>query len=153
MIDIYPCQSGGSKPCNIKMSPNDMLISTFLYEKTPNIKDYEDPISNINREVGRIIPSTGLRYARELKVGQTDIVTDKGFFTPNMVIEKMPTLFDSNNEINDKSLKNIPRNYTSQGLLFYTDLEIHMEIMTSNEKVEIYRSYFSIIDSLSALGG
>jgi hypothetical protein len=143
MIDIYPCQSGGSKPCNIKMSPNDMLISTFLYEKTPNI----------NREVGRIIPSTGLRYARALHVGQTDIVTDKGFFTPNMVIEKMPTLFDSNNEINDKSLKNIPRNYTSQGLLFYTDLEIHMEIMTSNEKVEIYRSYFSIIDALSALGG
>jgi hypothetical protein len=80
-------------------------------------------------------------------------MTDKGIFTQNVEIKKMLTLFDSNNEVNEKSLKNIARNYVSQGMLFYTDLEIHLEIMSSNEKVEIYRSYFSIIDALSAIGG
>jgi hypothetical protein len=65
----------------------------------------------------------------------------------------MLTLFDSNNEVNEKSLLNIPRNYINQGRLFYSDVEIHMEIMSSNEKVELYRSYLSIIDVLSLLGG
>jgi hypothetical protein len=153
MIDMYPCQPGGSKPCNIKMSPNDMEIKTHLYEKTAEIKNYEDPITNVNREVGRIIPSTGLRYARAFQVGETDIMTDKGIFTQNVEHKKMLTLFDSSNEVNEKNLKNIPRNYLSQGMLFYTDLEIHLEITSSNEKVEIYRSYFSIIDALSAIGG
>ena len=55
-----------------------MLISTWVYEKTANIKDYEDPITNVNREVNRILPSTGLRYARQFEVGFTDIITDEG---------------------------------------------------------------------------
>ena len=153
MIDLYPCQHGGSKPCNIKMSSTEMQVSTWVYEKTVNIKDYEDPMTNVNREVNRIIPSAGLRYARAFQVGQTDIITDKGFWTTNLETKKMITLFDSNNEVNEKSLANIPRNFLSQGRIFYSDLDIHMEILTSNEKVDIYRNYLSIIDVMSALGG
>ena len=153
MIDLYPCQHGGSKPCNIKMSSTEMQVSTWVYEKTVNIKDYEDPMTNVNREVNRIIPSAGLRYARAFQVGQTDIITDRGSLISNLETKKMLTLFDSNNEVNEKSLLNIPRNYINQGRLFYSDVEIHMEIMSSNEKVELYRSYLSIIDVLSLLGG
>ena len=79
MIDIYPCQPGGSTPCNIKMTPTDMLVSTWAYQQTANIKDYEDPMTNVNREVGRMVPSIGLRYARHYEVGYTDIITDEGF--------------------------------------------------------------------------
>ena len=79
MIDIYSCQPGGAKPCNITMKTNDMLISTFVYEKTANIRDYQDPISQVNREVNMIIPSAGLRYDRKYHLGWTDIITDKGF--------------------------------------------------------------------------
>ena len=153
MIDIYPCQPGGSKPCNIKMTPTNMQVSTWAYEQTAKIKDYEDPISNVNREVGRIIPSAGLRYARAFQVGQTDIITDRGSLISNLETKKMLTLFDSNNEVNEKSVDNIARNFIGQGRLFYSDVEIHMEIMSSNEKVELYRSYLSIIDVLSLLGG
>jgi hypothetical protein len=83
MIDIYSCQPGGFKPCNIKMSTRDMLISTFVYEKKANIKDYEDPITQINREVNNILPSAWLKYDRKYYVGRTDIITDRGFFTTN----------------------------------------------------------------------
>jgi hypothetical protein len=79
MIDVYSCQPGGAKPCNIKMTPNDMLISTWVYEKTANIKDHDHPITNVNREVSRTVPSTGLRYTRHYEVGYTDIITDEGF--------------------------------------------------------------------------
>ena len=65
----------------------------------------------------------------------------------------MLTLFDEKGEAGEKSLANIPRNYLTQGRLFYSDLDLHMEIMTTNEKVEIYRSYLSIIVVLSAVGG
>ena len=130
-----------------------MQVSTWVYEKTVNIKDYEDPMTNVNRQVNRIIPSARLRYARAFQVGHTDIITDKGFWTTNLETKKMITLFDSNNEVNEKSLANIPRNFLSQGRIFYSDLDIHMEILTSNEKVDIYRNYLSIIDVMSALGG
>ena len=65
----------------------------------------------------------------------------------------MITLFDSEGTAMEKSLTNILRNYGSQGRLFYADLDFHMEIIVSNEKVEIYRSYFSLIDVLSNIGG
>jgi hypothetical protein len=83
MIDIYSCQPGGFIPCNIKMSTREMLISTFVYEKTANIRDYEDPITNFNRMVNTIIPSAALRTDRKYYLGWTDIITDKGIFTTN----------------------------------------------------------------------
>jgi hypothetical protein len=65
----------------------------------------------------------------------------------------MITLFDTIGETGEKSLANIPRNYLSQGQMFYSDIDLHIEIMTINEKVDIYRSYLSIIVLLSAMGG
>jgi hypothetical protein len=153
MIDIYSCQPGGPRPCNIQMGTNDMLISTFVYEKTANIKDYKNPISEVNRELNSIIPSPGLRYATKYWLGYTEIITDKGFLTSDLETKKMITLFDWGERATEKSLANIPRNYGSQGRLFYSDLDLHLELMATNEKVEIYRRYFSIIDAFSAVGG
>ncbi len=65
----------------------------------------------------------------------------------------MITLFDSEGQAMDKSLENIPINFGSQGRLFFTDLDLHIEIMVTNDQVEIYRNYFSMIDALSAVGG
>jgi hypothetical protein len=79
MVDIYSCQPGGPRPCNIQMNTNDMLISTHVYEKTAKIKDYKNPISQVNRDVNDYIPSAGLRYKRKYWLGYTDIITDKGF--------------------------------------------------------------------------
>jgi hypothetical protein len=65
----------------------------------------------------------------------------------------MITLFDTEGQALEKSLANIPMNFISQGRLFYSDLDIHIIIMNTNDQVEIYRNYFSIIDALSAVGG
>ena len=153
MIDLYSCQPGGPKPCNIQMKTSDMLMSTYVYEKTANIKDYTNPISHVNREVNMSIPSPGLRYERKYFLGWTDIITDKGFLTSDLETKKMITLFDDRGSAGWKSLSNIPRNYLSQGRLFYSDLDMHMEITATNQKVDIYRNYFSIIDVMSAMGG
>jgi hypothetical protein len=153
MIDIYSCQPGGFKPCNVKMSTSDMLISTFIYEKTANIKNYEDPITPFNREVNMLIPSRVLNYHRMFHVGWTDIITDKGFWTSDLETKKKLTLFKTEESVGDKSLTNIPKNFASQGRMFYSDLDFHMEIMTSNEKVEIFRSYLSLLDVMSNMGG
>jgi hypothetical protein len=153
MIDIYSCQPGGPRPCNIQISTNDMLVSTFVYEKTANIKDYKNPISQVNRELNTINPSAGLRYARRYWLGYTDIITDKGFWTSDLETKKIITLFETAETAGEKSLANIPRNYLLQGRLFYSDLDLHIELLATNEKVEIYRRYFSIIDAFSAVGG
>jgi hypothetical protein len=130
-----------------------MLVSTFIYEKTANIKDYKNPISQVNRQLNTIIPSPGLRYERRYSLGYTDIITDKGFWTSDLETKKMITVFDIAERAGEKSLTNIPRNYISQGRLFYSDLDLHIELVATNEKVEIYRHYFTIIDLFSAVGG
>ena len=65
----------------------------------------------------------------------------------------MINLFESDESATEKSLRNIRRNYLSQGRLFYSDLDLHIELVATNEKVEIYRRYFSILDAISAVGG
>ncbi len=65
----------------------------------------------------------------------------------------MITLFDSEGQASEKTLAHIPVNFGSQGRIFYADLDIHIEIMVTNDQVEFYRNYFSIIDALSAVGG
>jgi hypothetical protein len=152
-VDIYSCQPGGPRPCNIQMGTNDILITTYVYEKTANIKDYANPITQVNQELKRIIPSPGLRYESKYSLGYTDIISAKGFWNSDLETKKMITVFDNAEQTGEKSLANIPRNYISQGRLFYSDLDVHIEIMATTEKVEIYRNYFSIIDAFSAVGG
>ena len=130
-----------------------MLLTTFVYEKTANIKDYKNPISQVNRELNTIIPSPGLRYASKYWLGYTDIITDKGFWTSDLETKKMITVFDYAERAHEKSLANIPRNFGSQGRVFYSDIDLHIEIVTTNKKIEIHRNYFSIIDAFSAVGG
>jgi hypothetical protein len=88
MVDIYSCQPGGAKPCNIKMTTNNLYISTIVYEKTANIKDYQDPITQVKREVSMVLPSAGLKYERKYHLGWTDIIIDTGFWTPNLETKK-----------------------------------------------------------------
>jgi hypothetical protein len=135
------------------LNTNDILFSSFVYEKTANIKDYKNPISQVNRELNMIIPSPGLRYERRYSLGYTEIITDKGFWYPDLETKKMITLFDTAERATEKSLANIPRNYLSQGRLFYSDLDLHIQLVATNEKIEIYRRYFSIMDAISAVGG
>jgi hypothetical protein len=153
MVDIYSCQPGGPRPCNIQINTNDMLFTTLVYEKTAKIKDYNNPIFEVHRELNESIPSLGLRTETKYWLGYTDIITDKGFWYPDLETKKMITLFDTAEKTGEKSPANIPRNYLSQGRLFYSDLDAHIEIVTTNEKVEIYRNYYSIIDAFSAVGG
>jgi hypothetical protein len=65
----------------------------------------------------------------------------------------MVTLFDSEGTAMEKSLANIPMNFKSQGRMFYSDLDIHIEIVVTDDHVDLYRNYFSLIDALSAVGG
>ncbi len=46
----------------------------------------------------------------------------------------MITLFDSEEESREKSLANIPINFGSQGQIFYSELDIHLEVMVTNDK-------------------
>ena len=65
----------------------------------------------------------------------------------------MVTIFKEKAQFSSKTLANIRTNYLSQGRIFYADMDLHIEIQTTNEKIEIYRSYVSVIDIISAVGG
>ena len=50
-------------------------------------------------------------------------------------------------------MRNIASNYMGQGKIIMADWYYRLEIKTSNEKTEIWRSYFTIIDVFAAAGG
>lgn len=153
MMDLYVCQPGSLKPCNPTLKPSEMIIKSWIYEETANIKDYHKPITRVHRELSKVIPSKILRYHVTYSLGWTEVNTDKGFLRQSWEQVRMPTIFETQSGSSEKDQANIPLNYLSQGRVFYSDLEYHIVIQTTNEKLEIYRSYTSIMDVLSAVGG
>jgi hypothetical protein len=157
-LDIYKCIPGGALPttgvpttCDYSVA--DSEIQMYIYEKTVNVKYYEKPIESTHVRFDHLIPSTNLRYSAEMHIKWLDLYTDIGNVAKNWKLDQVPTVQTNIKEIGDWSLTHIATNFLSQGKLIMTDMQYHLEISTSNEKTEIWRSYFSIIDVFSAVGG
>ena len=152
-VDFYTCQPGGIIPCDIKLQSSDIMLQTRAYEKTLNIKDFNNPIYDNHRELSVVYPDDKIRIEQKYWIGWTELITDKGFLRADWEKKKIVTIFNKESTFGSKSLARIRNNYLSQGRLFYADMDLHIEIHTTNEKVEIYRNYVSVIDIISAVGG
>jgi hypothetical protein len=158
ILDIYKCIPGGALPttgvpttCNYTVATS--AVEIYMYEKTVNVKYYEKPILSSHVRFDRLLPSKTLRYDTDMRIELLDLYTDTGKVVKDWKLEQVPNVEHSKTNIYEWSVANIATNYLSQGRLIMTDLQYHLEISTSNEKTEIWRSYFTMIDVLSAVGG
>jgi len=159
MIDIYKCIAGGASPTpNVPLACDGVWFgSTILlkvFEKTVNIKNYEEPIKFAHREFDRFIPTgTTLRFETDLEMKWVELYTDIGALAKEWEVQPTITIQGFKKTTNVQSLANIQSNYLSQGKVIMADFLYHMEVSTSNEKTEIYRYYYTVIDVFSAVGG
>ena len=158
MIDIYPCMAGGGSPTPNIPSSCDMLyrssgILTKVYEKTVNVKFYDKPINNAFREIDRMIPADGLRYEADATFKWIDLYTDIGQIAKDWTLDKVATMQEFRKSAGEKKMSNIMGNFLSQGKVIMADFDLHIEISTSNNKTEIYRYYYTVIDVFAAVGG
>jgi hypothetical protein len=158
LIDIYKCIPGGALPTSGVPTTCDYAVATsavemYIYEKTVNVKYYEKPILSSHARFDRILPSQTLRYDADMQIGLLDLYTDIGKVMKDWKLEQVPIVETNKRNTYEWSLANIASNYLSQGRLIMSDVQYHLEISTSKEKTEIWRSYFTIIDIFSAVGG
>jgi hypothetical protein len=157
-LDIYKCIPGGALPttgvpmaCDYTVAQS--AIQMYAYEKTVNVKYYEKPIVSDHVSFDRLSPSQTLRYDADMQIEFLDLYTDTGKVVKDWKLKQVPTIYHNQTNTYEWSMANIATNYLSQGRIIMTDLQYHMEISTSNDKTEIWRSYFTMIDVLSAVGG
>ena len=157
-LALFKCLPGGGAPTqglepDCKRKADAASILTYLYEKTVNVKYYEDPIRSTHREIDRLIPANTLRFEAEMTLKWIDLYTDVGLLAQDLKHQPIVTVQTFSKTTSEKSMNNIPKNYLSQGKIIMADLEYHLEISTSNDKTQVYRYYFTIIDVFSAVGG
>ena len=158
MIDLFKCLPGGGAPTkglepDCKQKAPNLGLLTYLYEKTVNVKFYEDPIKSTAREIDRLIPANSLRFMSEITLKWIDLYTDVGFLVKDLKHQPVPSVETFGKNTSEKTMTNIRRNYLSQGKVIMADFDYHLEISTTNDKAEVYRYYFTVIDVFSAVGG
>ena len=158
ILDIYKCIPGGALPtigvpetCDYAVAAS--AVEMYIHEKTVNVKYYEKPIESSHVRFDRTLPSQKLRYDADMQIKWLDLYTDIGMVAKDWKLEQVPIVHTNKRNTSVWSMANIASNFQSQGRLIMTDVQYHLEISTSNDKTEIYRSYFKIIDVFSAVGG
>jgi hypothetical protein len=74
MIDFYQCLPGGALPttgipttCDTQW-PSGILLRMKVYEKTVNVKSYEQPVESAHVVIDRLIPAKTLRFEATLRI-------------------------------------------------------------------------------------
>jgi hypothetical protein len=74
MIDFYQCLPGGALPttgvpttCDTEW-PSSVIVHMESYEKTVNVKYYEQPLGSAHARIDRFVPSKTLRYLAEVDI-------------------------------------------------------------------------------------
>ena len=95
-----------------------------------------------------------MRYLDYYVIQEVEFLDDTGRFSENWnhstYLKQSP---ESYGTAGASGIENLRTNYLSQGKLFYQDMYWHWQIYSSNQKKEIRRSYFNMMDMFSAIGG
>jgi hypothetical protein len=150
--------AGGGSPTENIPSTCDMLyrsagVLTKVFEKTVNVKFYDKPINTAHREIDRMVPTDLLRYETDITFKWIDLYTDVGQMVKDWTLDKVLTMSNFKKTAGEKTMSHVSSNFLSQGKVIMADFDMHIEITTSNEKTEIYRYYYTVIDVFAAVGG
>jgi hypothetical protein len=127
MIDIYKCLSGGATPTKGVPKTCDTTwydsaaVEMYIWEKTLNVKYYEQPIGSAHSRIDILVPATTLRFQAALQIKWLDLYTDIGKFADNWQKDQIPTIQNFKNTTSEWSMKNIVGNFASQGRVIMAD--------------------------------
>lgn len=152
MLDLYGCQPDSPVPCDNKFT-GKFFFSFAAYTRTIDVKKFNNPFKLTNKKLQRVMPQQTIRYNSDIQLKWTDLFTGVGNFSTTWEQKKIVTVFRNVMSASQKTMSNIMWNFSSQGRLIMSDFDWHLELFTSNDKTEIYRHYFSVLDIFSAVGG
>ena len=158
MITFYECLPGRALlttgvPATCDAQWFGSGINMSIYEKTVNVKNYEQPIESDHVRIDFVTLAKTLRFEAQVSIKQLDLYTDVGRVFNDWKLDQVPTVQGFKKTTNEWSMGNVAGNYMMQGKMILADYKYGLEIRSSNEKTEIWRSYFTIISVFSGAGG
>jgi hypothetical protein len=127
LIDFYQCLPGGALPttgvpaaCDTQW-PGSVILHVKFFEKTVNVKFYEQPIGSSHATIDRVIPSKKLRYVGIVSIKQLELYTDVGHFVKDWKKKQVPTIHHYKRSVSERSMANITINYMLQGKIIMAD--------------------------------
>jgi hypothetical protein len=127
MVDFYQClpgrvllTTGVPETCDAQWfrSATDLAI----YEKTVNVKHYEQPIVSEHARIDSFFPAKTLRFEAGLRIKQLDLYTLVGVVTTDWKLDQVPTVQGFQKTTSEWSMANISGNYASQGKIIMADI-------------------------------
>jgi hypothetical protein len=95
-----------------------------------------------------------MRYIDDYIIQQEEFLDDKGWFSEDWQLSTyLKQSAESFGFSGPRGVENLRTNYLSQGRMFQNDMYWHWQISSSNQKKEIRRSYFNLMQVFSAVGG
>jgi hypothetical protein len=95
-----------------------------------------------------------MRYIDEYVIQQEEFLDDKGWFSEDWHLSTyLKQSAETSGFSGPRGVENLRTNYLSQGRMFQSDMYWHWQISSSNQKKEIRRSYFNMMQVFSAVGG
>jgi hypothetical protein len=126
MIDFYKCLPGRAlsttgvpATCDAQWFGSGMELS--IYEKTVNIKHYEQPIENGHIRIDFFVPAKTLRFEAGVSIKQLDLYTDVGRIITDWKLDPAPTVQSFKKTTSEWSMGNVSSNYASQGKVILAD--------------------------------
>jgi hypothetical protein len=126
MIDFYQCLPGRAllttgvpTKCDDQWFGSGMNM--FIYEKTVNVKHYEQPIDSDHVRVDFWVPAKTLRFEAIVNVKQLDLHTEFGSFIHDWKLDQVPTIQGFKKTTSESSIRNVASNYVTQGHIVLAD--------------------------------
>jgi hypothetical protein len=126
MIDFYQCLPGRAPlttgvpaTCDAKWFRSSIDLS--IYEKSVNVKHYEQPIESDHLRIDMFVPAKTLRSEAEVRIKELDLYTAVGMFITDWKLDQVPTVQGFQRASSEWSMGNVAGNYGSQRKIILAD--------------------------------
>ena len=127
IINLYQCLPGRAilttgVPTTCDAQWFGSLMHMAIYEKTVNVKHYEQPIESDHVRIDTFVAAKSLRVEAAVSIKQLDLYTDVGrVFTNDWKLDQVPTVGGFKKTTSEWSMGNVAGNYVLQGKIILSD--------------------------------
>ena len=152
--DMRPCGVEGSSCAAQRewINPRYVRFMTYALVKSIDINNYDDPLTFQHKELEHTDLGQKFRFSTKIDLYATELTTNKGIVLDDIEKTKIISV-ETAKQISQ--IRDATHPYLDMTDLYWIEDEVHytLELHSTNVQKQISRTYYSLIDCLSSIGG